>query len=192
LLAQVRVLRRFRRLRITFDDAFRSAATVFPELETLGLVPTIFVCTAYARVGAPLAIRELAGDDRDQLATMTWDELRAHGERRIVVGSHGVSHAHLTELDDEELRCELRDSKQEIEDELGRPCAELAYPYGEHDGRVRAATRQAGYERAYGLRESGRDPYGLPRLDLYRRHTPTRAVLRALRLRGIPRDRATA
>src|SRR6185437_1690415 len=37
LLRQVRLLRRVRRLRASFDDAFRSAATVFPELERLGV-----------------------------------------------------------------------------------------------------------------------------------------------------------
>jgi peptidoglycan/xylan/chitin deacetylase (PgdA/CDA1 family) len=138
----------------------------------------IFVCTGYARDGAPLSIPELAGDDPEQLSTMTWDELRAHRERGVLFGSHGVSHAHLTELSDDELRRELMESKQQLEDELTTPCTELAYPYGEHDDRVRAAARAAGYLRAYGLRERGRDPYAWPRLDLYRRHTPFGALLR--------------
>ena len=37
------MLGRVRELRITFDDAFRSSAAVFPELERLGLPVTIFV-----------------------------------------------------------------------------------------------------------------------------------------------------
>jgi peptidoglycan/xylan/chitin deacetylase (PgdA/CDA1 family) len=175
---QVRTLGRVRRVRASFDDAFRSAANVFPALERAGVPIQIFVCSSYAHDGAPLAIPELAGDDPAELATMTWDELRAHAERGVAIGSHGVSHAHLTRLSDEDVRRELTDSKQQIEDELGRPCPELAYPYGEHDERVRKATRIARYERAYGLRERGEDPYALPRLDLYRRHSPVRALLR--------------
>jgi hypothetical protein len=77
LLKQVRWLARFRRLRASFDDAFRSASTVFPELERLHVPIQIFACTGYAREGAPLTIPELAGDDPKQLATMRWDELRA-------------------------------------------------------------------------------------------------------------------
>lgn len=173
LLRQVRLLRRFRRVRASFDDAFRSAASVFPELERLRVPVQVFVCTGYARDGAPLSIPELAGDDPEQLATMTWDELRD-----VRVGSHGVTHAHLTRLSDEELRRELVESKQQIEDELGRPCEEFAYPYGEHDERVRAAVRAAGYDRAYGLADDGRDPYALRRVDLYRRHSRFRALLR--------------
>jgi peptidoglycan/xylan/chitin deacetylase (PgdA/CDA1 family) len=174
----VRLLGRFGRVLATFDDAFRSAARVFPQLMQRGVPVQIFVCTQYAGDGAPLTIPELAGDDPAELATMTWDELRAHLEAGVAIGSHGVSHAHLTRLTDEEVRRELADSKQELEDELGRPCPDFAYPYGEHDQRVRRLVRAAGYERAYGLREGGRDPYALRRVDLYRRHGPVRALLR--------------
>jgi peptidoglycan/xylan/chitin deacetylase (PgdA/CDA1 family) len=180
LLRQVRALSRLWHVHATFDDAFRSASTVFPALERLGVSVQIFVCTRYARAGAPLAIPELAGDDPAQLATMSWDELREHAARGIRMGSHAVSHAHLTRLGDDELRHELGDSKAEIEAELGRRCSELAYPYGEHDGRVRTATRAAGYDRAYALRGLKGDQYALPRADLYRRHTVPRALIRAL------------
>jgi len=180
LVRQVRALTRFWKVHATFDDAFRSAATVFPGLERLGVPVQIFVCTRYARAGAPLSIPELAGDDPAQLATMSWDELREHGDRGVRIGSHAVSHPHLTRLLDSELRGELEDSKGEIEAELGRPCRELAYPYGEHDERVRAAARAAGYDRGYSLGGRKRDAYALPRVDIYRRHTVPRALLRAL------------
>ncbi len=180
LLRQVRALSRFWHVHATFDDAFRSAATVFPTLDRRGVTVQIFVCIRYARAGAPLSIPELAGDDPAQLATMSWDELREHADRGVRIGSHAVSHPHLTRLSDDELRDELGDSKAEIESELGRRCPELAYPYGEHDERVRAAVRAAGYDRAYALRDGKRDPYALPRMDLYRRHTVPRALIRAL------------
>lgn len=183
LVRQVRLLARLRSVRATFDDAFRSAASVFPALERLGVPIQIFVCTGYARDGAPLTIPELAGDDPVELATMTWDELRAHAERGVAIGSHGVSHAHLTRLSDEEVRSELADSREQIEHELGRGCTDLAYPYGEHDERVRRLARAAGYDRAYGLWERSDDPYALPRLDLYRRHSPVRALLSMRRRR---------
>lgn len=180
LLRQVRALSRFWTVHATFDDAFRSAGTVFPALERLRVSAQIFVCTRYARAGAPLSIPELAGDDPAQLATMGWDELREHRDRGVRIGSHAVSHPHLTRLSDAELRHELEDSKGEIEAELGRPCGDLAYPYGEHDQRVCAAARAAGYDHAYALRGRTDDPYALPRVDLYRRHTVHRAFIRAL------------
>jgi peptidoglycan/xylan/chitin deacetylase (PgdA/CDA1 family) len=180
LLRQVRALSRFWRVHATFDDAFRSAATVFPALERLGVTIQIFVCTRYALVGAPLTIPELAGDDPRQLATMNWDELREHADRGVAIGSHAVSHPHLTKLPSDEVRRELRDSKEEIEHRLGRPCPDLAYPYGEHDGRVSAEARAAGYAHGYALRSSRSDAYAAPRVDLYRRHNVPRTLLRAL------------
>jgi peptidoglycan/xylan/chitin deacetylase (PgdA/CDA1 family) len=180
LLRQVRVLSRFRKVHVTFDDAFRSAVTVFTDLQRLGVSVQIFVCTKYALVGAPLTIPELAGDDPNELVTMNWDELRDHAARGIAIGSHTVSHPHLTTLSDDELRRELTESKREIEDRLRRSCDDLAYPYGEHDARVCAAARAAGYGRAYALRGAKSDRYAARRLDLYRRHTVLRTLLRAL------------
>ena len=178
LLRQVGVLRRVRRVRVTFDDAFRSAAVVFPQLAQLGVPVQIFVCSAFARTGAPLTIPELEGDDERELATMTWDELRRHVAEGVEIGSHTVTHPHLPHLSDDELAHELESSKAEIEDELGRPCLDLAYPYGEHDERVRRAAKAAGYQRGYALWGGPKkDAYRLRRLDLYRRHTPARALL---------------
>ena len=180
LLRQVRALSRFWNVHATFDDAYRSAATVFPALEQLAVSIQIFACTRFARDGGPLTIPELEGDDPKELATMTWDDLRGHADRGITIGSHTVSHAHLTRLSDADLRHELTDSKDELETELNRSCDVLAYPYGEHDARVRAAAQTAGYSRAYGLRGRKGDQYASPRVDLYRRHTPLRTLLRVL------------
>ena len=65
---------------------------------------------------------------------------RAPRSRRagFEVGSHTVTHPRLTKLDDHELRRELRESREQLEDELGVPCRFVSYPYGEQDERVRA------------------------------------------------------
>jgi peptidoglycan/xylan/chitin deacetylase (PgdA/CDA1 family) len=180
LLRQVRLLRRLRRVRASFDDAFRSAATVFPELEVLGVPIQIFACTGYARNGAPLEIPEFGGDHLGQLATMTWDDLRAHAERGVTISSHGVSHAHLTQLSDNEVRRELTESKQELEDRLGRACSDFAYPYGEHDDRVRSAARAAGYAGAFALGAGSdvHDPFAIPRVGIWRGDGRLRAALK--------------
>jgi peptidoglycan/xylan/chitin deacetylase (PgdA/CDA1 family) len=175
----VRAVRRFRPVHVTFDDAFRNIEPAADALLEQGLPVTIFACTGYAdQGGAPLTIPELTGDDSEQLATMTWDDLRRAAARGARVQPHSISHPHLTSLSDDDLEHELTESKRRIEEELGDACVDFAYPYGEHDERVRAAVRAAGYERAFGLRERGRDPYAIRRLDLYRRHTPVRTLLR--------------
>lgn len=170
------VERRGRLLHVTFDDAYRSIFDTLPLLAELGVPATIFACTGFARAGRPLDVPELRDDaaaDPASFATMDWSALRAAASRGVEIGSHTVSHPHLAHLSDEELDRELRESKAELEDELGAPCRHLAYPYGEEDDRVRAATRRAGYDAAFAV-DPGRgrsDRFGVPRLAVYRHDT---------------------
>jgi peptidoglycan/xylan/chitin deacetylase (PgdA/CDA1 family) len=168
---------------VTFDDAFRSIVDVVPDLQERRVPVTIFLCTGLAdRGGAPLLVPELASDDPQDLAglaTLPWPEVRELAAAGVEIGSHTVSHARLTSLPADALEEELTASKRRIEEELGGPCRRLAYPYGRHDRRVRAAARAAGYEEAFALRRIAGDRFARPRVDLYRRHTPLRALVRA-------------
>ncbi len=171
------VRRRRNAFHVTFDDAFRNALPTLELLERGGVLATVFACTGLAdRHGARLAVRELAHEPPHELETMRWDELRALVERGHEVASHTVSHPHLTRLADVELDDELRGSRQRLEDELARPCRWLAYPYGEHDARVRAAAVRAGYEASFAV--AGRfgrpSQHAIPRVAIYRRHTSRR------------------
>ena len=181
---------RERLVHVTFDDAYTNIASAVPILERLGVPGTIFACSGYAVDGRPLDVPELAGDAAAQprhMATMTWNDLRGLAERGFEVGSHTVTHPHLPSLEDGDLDRELRDSRARCEDELGRPCSLLAYPYGDHDERVQAAARRAGYEAAFALR-AGSDQgnqFALPRIDLYRIDHLVRATLKTSAARPV-------
>jgi peptidoglycan/xylan/chitin deacetylase (PgdA/CDA1 family) len=174
---------RGRLLHVTFDDAFRSVRLIEPLLDRLAIPATVFACAGYADGGRIFAVPELAADAEaygEELATMTWDELRDLSARGTEVGSHTVTHPHLLQLDDAELRRELRQSRERIEEELGRACRYLSYPYGESDGRVRAAARDAGYEAAFGLPGGDRpaEPLALPRVGIWRNEGLARVLLK--------------
>lgn len=171
-------------LHVTFDDAYADIfAHALPVLERLGIPATVFAATAFADGGRPLAVPELAHEAREnpeRLATMSWDKLGELARRGFTVGSHTVTHPHLTSLSDAELARELRDSRAQVESRLGRPCTLLAYPYGEHDARVHAAARRSGYEAAFalGVGASRDNRYAIPRVDFYRRDSRLRAALK--------------
>lgn len=174
---------RARVVHATFDDAYRSVESALPALERTGVHATVFACAGFADEGRALAVPELeqvVADAPEEFATMRWDELRALAERGVEIGSHTVSHPHLPRLSDEELDRELTASREQVSDELGLPCRYLAYPYGDEDGRVRAAAQRAGYDAAFALpgRRSPVDRFGLPRVDLYWRDTGLRARLK--------------
>ena len=177
-----------RTFHITFDDAFRSVERVLGALERLAVPCTIFACAGLAEHGARFPVPELRDrlpPDEDELLTMRWEMLRALAERGVEIGSHTVSHRHLPALDQEDLLAELLDSRERLEERLDRPCRFLAYPYGDHDARVRAAARAANYAAAFTLEppRGGHDPLALPRVGVYRRDSILRFSAKVSRTR---------
>jgi peptidoglycan/xylan/chitin deacetylase (PgdA/CDA1 family) len=170
----IRAPRGGRTLAVTFDDAFRSVATLAkPILDDLGWPATVFVPTAFPERGGPLSWTGIEqwrdGAHAGELAVMTWPEIRALADAGWEIGSHTRSHPRLTTLDDEALSRELEGSRADCEQELGRPCPTLAYPYGDVDARVVAAAVDAGYEAAAALPARLHDDrrHEWPRIGVY-------------------------
>ncbi len=138
---------------ITFDDAFRSVHELaFPILHKLGFTGTVFVPTGFAGSEEPLAWPGIDnwrnGPFEDELMPMSLEEMRRLLDAGWELGSHTVTHPRLTALPDAMLAQELGDSKRDCEALFGVECTSLAYPYGDHDARVIAATERAGYRAA--------------------------------------------
>lgn len=139
-----------RTLAVTFDDGLRSVARLaLPVLRDLGVPATVFVPTGFVGAGEPFAWPEtrhwLETEHAHELDGMSWDELAGLRDAGWEVGSHSVTHAHLTRLGDDALARELSDSRRAIDTRLGG-CRSIAYPYSDVDDRVVAAARAAGYE----------------------------------------------
>lgn len=154
---------------ITFDDGFENLADVaWPLLRDHGIPATVFVATDW--VG-----RENAWDPSDttipRLPLLDWTTLGVLAEEGLDVASHSRSHPRLSLLGADQLAEELEGSRAAIRSELGTAPRAVAYPYGDCDARVVAATRSAGY--SWGLTTelspltAANDPLMLPRLDAY-------------------------
>lgn len=184
---------------VTFDDAHRSVFThALPLLERFGFPGTVFVPTAYAGTGRPMA---WAGYDRwlgtphePELACMDWDELRALRDAGWEIGSHTRSHPRLTTLPDAELDSELQGAREDCEAALGQACVSLAYPYSDVDGRVVQAARRAGYALAATVPRRAARPLPLlwPRLGVYHGDDVTDLRLRLWRRSHPLADRVVA
>ncbi len=131
---------------ITFDDGYEDVYThAFPVLKGLSVSATAFVITS--SVGKP--------------GFVTWEQLIELQEAGRAIGSHTVSHADLKMLTPESIKNELAQA-QHILLEKGldsSPC--LAYPFGEHDNRVRELTRQyhsCAFATGEGLNNITQDP----------------------------------
>jgi peptidoglycan/xylan/chitin deacetylase (PgdA/CDA1 family) len=183
-----------RTLVVTFDDAYRSVLELgLPILERLGVPGTVFAPTDHIGSDRPISWagidQWLGGAHEHELVPMSWAELGGLADRGWEVGSHTCSHPRLTQTDDALLAAELRQSKERCEEALGGECTSLAYPYGDHDARVVAATGAAGYQFAATLptRLDAAGRLEVPRVGVYHRDGMQRfrlkvsPVLRALR-----------
>jgi peptidoglycan/xylan/chitin deacetylase (PgdA/CDA1 family) len=165
-----------RTVAVTFDDGFRSVATLaLPILRRYGIPGTIFIPTNYIGTDEPMrwpGIDQWSGGRHEAEALpMTWADVAMLVDAGWEVGSHTRSHPRLTRLDDASLAAELNGSREMCERQISQPCRTLAYPYGDHDERVVAAARAAGYEAACTLPErfSADDVLRAPRVGVWHR-----------------------
>ena len=147
---------------LTIDDGLRSILRVSDALARYGACATVFLVTD--RVGAD---NDWPGQPakvvREPL--LFWSELEALGSIGVRFASHGRTHRPLDACDDESLECELRDSRDAVEQRLGRACPLFAYPYGRSNPRVRNAVRRH-YAAAFGTRlDTTDDAQGLDQLS---------------------------
>ena len=131
----------------TFDDGYRSTALAAPILARFGFPGTVFAVTGYVDSQRPFAWYGVGHEDPARLSPMAWDGLAALKDQGWEVGSHTVTHALLTNVDDHALADELTGSRERIVERLGS-CESIAYPYGQADRRVALAAERAGYRAA--------------------------------------------
>ena len=139
---------------ITFDDGYRDVlGKASPVIDRLGLHATAYVISG-----------RLSGADSSFL---TVPELRVLERRGVEVGSHTVTHAALTHLDDAHALAELSASRRALELAVGHSVPWFAYPYGAYDEHAVALVRRAGYQLAVTTR-SGSCQHSGERLELKR------------------------
>jgi len=149
-----------RAVAITMDDGYAdNFECALPILRRYSASATIFLVTA--AVGSA--------------KHLTWEQVLIMNRRQVGFESHTVHHYDLTTLATGQLMFELGASKQIIEEELGNPVTQVAYPSGMYNDAVIAAARTTGYHAGWkkggGPVTPGDDPYLLPRVRVHGRTT---------------------
>jgi peptidoglycan/xylan/chitin deacetylase (PgdA/CDA1 family) len=146
---------------ITFDDGYIDNYTnAFPILKKYNLRATIFVIPAFASVYPNY---------------MTWEQLKEMEANGITIESHTLTHPKLEELPDDEIRNELLNSKNILEEQLGHPVEFLAYPTGTYNLHIASIAQDLGYKGAftikYGVVDKGSNFFAMERVPIF--HTAT-------------------
>ena len=143
-----------RRFAITFDDGYLDNLTVaLPLLEKYALPATIFVATGY--IG--------------QEGFLSAENVKTLAEHPLItIGSHGVTHRHFPQLDDEEARFELIESRRRLEEITGKPVDFLAWSYGDCNRELEKMSSECGYRAAWSVWNGWNTPYSRWRVPLGR------------------------
>lgn len=116
---------------ITFDDGdITNYTKAYPVLKEFGLTAYFFIIGEW--VGAP--------------GYMGWREIKELQRGGMTIGSHGMTHRILTELNDVELYHELRESKSVLEKNLSCTIDALSIPRGFCSQKIMNQAAEAGYK----------------------------------------------
>ncbi|MGO9015287.1 MAG: polysaccharide deacetylase family protein [Dissulfurispiraceae bacterium] len=166
---------------VTFDDGWLdNFIYAFPVMKRYNINACIFIVTDWVKNSATdaslswtvpshkesklLISKGFAGE-----VILGWDQIRAMQESGLAeFYAHTRSHARCDTLSNLELLSEVAESKQAIENHLGKPCPYLCWPYGEYNDAALKAAREAGYKALFttvhGVVTPGSDPFAIRRI----------------------------
>ena len=156
---------RDRSVAITFDDGYESVYTeAASEMESRGMRGTVFPVVGFIGGYNEWDVRLSPRPFKH----VSWSQLRRLVGMGFEVGSHTVSHRDLTRLGTEDLRRELRVSREILEDRLSVAVRAISYPFGRFSVRVIEEALEAGY--SYGFTSFPRpagNPMAFGRMSVY-------------------------
>lgn len=144
---------------LTFDDGLASAYEIaYPRLREAGLRAEFFVNTATL----------------GKAGFLNWNQITEMQSSGMSFQSHSRDHVYLTWLSTPALEMQLKDSKQILEERLGRPVEFLSAPYGDLNARVVELAQQVGYRAVCSTRSWPATPgtQKVNRVAIYSHNTP--------------------
>lgn len=133
---------------VTFDDGLESVAeNALPELERRKIPASIFV-VVQSLGKYPIWMSDSPFSAPTE-RVISLEQLRELPSELVTIGSHSLTHPKLSELDLAEARREIRDSRTQLRNILGRDVLLFAFPYGAFNETLVEHCREAGYERVF-------------------------------------------
>ena len=138
---------------ITFDDCFQDVIdNALPELIKRGIHCTMFatvdVLGGYADwwpMSSPERTRSIASASALRDLPKEW----------VTIGSHTMTHPHLTSLDEEDAKYEIYESRRKLESLTGYEINTFSFPYGDLSEEAISWCRDAGYKRVFTTQHRG-------------------------------------
>jgi len=137
-------------------------------VETLKRIPDTRRSSLVEKVISKCKV-QIPNDLGEQLM-LSWREVEEMNCEGIAFGSHGVHHLLLTDIPLEQVRKEAIQSKNTIQEKLGKEVTAFSYPYGSFNAQVVETVKNAGF--AYAV-TAGVDKLISPKDDVHLLHRIT-------------------
>lgn len=123
----------FRPVVLTFDDGYADFfTTAVPEMRRYGFTATDYVVPGLVGHGS----------------FMSWQQVVAADRLGFTIGAHTMNHVALSRVPAGRVMAEMSESKKALQEILGHPVTEFAYPYGSFNRYVAGRARALGFESA--------------------------------------------
>ena len=128
---------------ITFDDGSEDLfLNVYPYFCKNNLQATVFVTTGYVGKTWPFS--------SNHPKMLNWKQIEEISRNKFEIGAHTVSHPNLKEIDLEEAKNEILNSKKEIEEHVGKNVDFISYPFGKHTPEIIGLVQSLGFKGGVG------------------------------------------
>jgi peptidoglycan/xylan/chitin deacetylase (PgdA/CDA1 family) len=133
---------------VTFDDAYQNIlVNALPALKTRRIPAAVFVVPDM--LGRTPSLSDPSTVSADERKVMSVEDLQSLLSDWVTIGSHSLTHPHLTTLSLKEAAHELTESRRVLEEIVQRPVQLFCFPYGECSEELFRICREAGYERVF-------------------------------------------
>ncbi|MEW6686581.1 MAG: polysaccharide deacetylase family protein [Candidatus Edwardsbacteria bacterium] len=127
---------------LTFDDGYENIYTyAYPVLKENGFTATIFVVTDFIGKENTWDVNFFGRKFRQ----MDLSQIQEMAKAGFIIGSHTKTHSDLTRMNPQEVKRELKESKEILEQHLNVPVQFLSYPFGRYNQKVEEIAEEAGY-----------------------------------------------
>jgi len=132
---------------MSFDDGFANLMNIAPLVLKYRIKPTVFVLSDPKRA------------DRAELCNpekfLTIEEIKILHNAGWTIGCHSATHANFSNLNQEEIKRQVTDSKFSLEIKLGFKIDYFAYPKGIFDENIINIVKKSGYVSAFSTLPGG-------------------------------------